>query len=372
MRSSSARIIAIVGLALAVAALAANQSFLDRHFLPSFFLPRAWYVAIESTVRLAIAGAGLGLVGARARIARLLTRAPATTVQVIAAALLAVAASELAVRQIRLRPTEWLLTDEEPRRQDDPTLGWVLVPGRVGHARVGGRPIDYAIDASGCRVSSLGEPVDPDRTAIVFAGESVMFGEGLTWEESIPARVGALLGVHTANLAVHGYGTDQIYLRLARELPRFRRPTAVVSIFMTELFGRNLDDDRPHLAPGLRWRPAEHPSRLMALAGLLVPYRREATVDQGVEVTRDALRAIVQLARRRGAAPLVLVPHFGADTAVQQKLRQRIFADDIPALDVPLDPGWRLRWDRHPNADAARVIATAIAARLRPGRPEDH
>jgi hypothetical protein len=31
---------------------------------------------------------------------------------------------------------------------------------------------------------------------------------------------------------------------------------------------------------------------------------------------------------------------------------------------VPLDPGWRLPWDRHPNARAAHVIAAAIAARL--------
>jgi len=32
---------------------------------------------------------------------------------------------------------------------------------------------------------------------------------------------------------------------------------------------------------------------------------------------------------------------------------------------VPLDPDWRLPWDRHPNARAAHVIATAIAGRLR-------
>jgi hypothetical protein len=59
-------------------------------------------------------------------------------------------------------------------------------------------------------------------------------------------------------------------LRLARELPTFRQPLAVVSIFMTELFGRNLDDDRPHLGPGLVWHPAQHASRLAALAGMLV------------------------------------------------------------------------------------------------------
>ena len=47
------RIIALLGSALVVGALAANQAWLDRHFLPSFFLPREWYVSIETAVRLA-------------------------------------------------------------------------------------------------------------------------------------------------------------------------------------------------------------------------------------------------------------------------------------------------------------------------------
>jgi len=199
----------------------------------------------------------------------------------------------------------------------------------------------------------------------VFAGESVMFGEGLAWEESIPAQVSAILGVQSANLAVHGYSTDQMYLRLAQELPRFRQPVAVVSIFMTELFGRNLDDDRPHLGPGLVWQGAEHASRLMSLAGLLVPYRRDTTVERGVRVTREVFLAFVELARRRGATPLVVVPEFGTEDDAQRTiLRERILADDVPTVRVPLDPEWRLVWDRHPNAHAAHVIATAIAARL--------
>ena len=57
---------------------------------------------------------------------------------------------------------------------------------------------------------------------MLFTGESVMFGKGLTWEESIPAQVGAMLGKQSANLAVDGYGNDQAYLRVQAELPRFR------------------------------------------------------------------------------------------------------------------------------------------------------
>jgi len=281
----------------------------------------------------------------------------------LAAVVLAIASSEIALRWIHRQPTEWLLREEEPRRQEDPELGWVLVPSHVGQPVIGGRPLEYATDASGYRVRQVDEPVDPQRPALVFAGESVMFGEGLAWNESIPAQVSAMLGIQSANLAVHGYSTDQMYLRLVHELPRFRHPVAVVSIFMTELFGRNLDADRPHLGPGLIWQPAEHKSRLMGLAGFVVPFRRDTTVDRGVRVTHDVLLAITGLARRRGATPLVIVPQFGSEDPAQRNLRERILYD-IPTVLVQLNPNWRLPWDRHPNAEAAHVIALAVAARL--------
>ena len=357
-------VVAGVGVTLVVAAIAANQSWLDRHFLPSFFIPRPWYVLIETTVRGVVAAAGASLALGRSRVARLVTRSPGTSLRVVLASVLAIAASEFALRTIHLRPTEWLVAQEEPRRQDDRRLGWVLAPARTGRTVVGGRTIEYAIDVAGYRVRRVDEPVDPERPTIVFAGESVMFGEGLTWDESIPAQTGAILGVQSANLAVHGYSTDQMYLRLGRELPRFRHPVAVVSIFMTELFGRNLDDDRPHLAPGLVWQPAEQASRLQSLAALLVPYRRDATVEQGVRMTGDVFRAIVRLTRGRGATPLVVVPQFGHEDEAQRALRPRVLTADIPQLLVPLNPDWRLQWDRHPNGHAAHVIAAAIAARL--------
>jgi hypothetical protein len=365
-------IAATIGAVFVGAAVAANRSWLDRHFLPSFFVPRPWYVLIENAVRIAIATLGALLALGRTHVARLLTRAPIMALQVAAAALLAILASEFVVRRIHFRPTEWLVAEEEPRRQPDPRLGWVLTPSRTGATRVGGRTLEYAIDAAGYRVRRMTEAVDPERPTILFAGESVMFGEGLTWDESIPARTAAMLGVQSANLAVHGYSNDQAYLRLARELPRFRHPLAIVSIFMTELFGRNLDDDRPHLAPGLAWQPAEQSSRLMSLASLLVPFRRDATVEQGVRVTREVLGATMRMAHARGAAALVVVPQFGFEGDAQRALRERILTDDVPNVVVPLDPDWRLPWDRHPNARAAHVIATAIAAELHREEPIDH
>jgi hypothetical protein len=357
-------ITAAIGIVLMVAAASANQPWLDDHFLPSFFVPRGWYVFIESVVRCAIAAAGAVLVLWRFNVAQSLTRAPATAVNVAMALVFAFASGELALRWIHLRPTEWLVREEEPRRQEDPELGWVLAPERTGRRTVSGRTVEYAIDDSGYRVRRADEAVDHERPAMVFAGESVMFGEGLTWDESIPAQVSAVLGVQSANLAVHGYSTDQIYLRLTRELPRFKQPVAVVAIFMTELFGRNLDDDRPHLAPGLVWHRAARTPALMSIAGLLVPYRRDTTIDRGLRATREAFLAMADLARRRGATPLVIVPQFGAEDELQRTIRQRVMKDDIPTVLVSLDPDWRLAWDRHPNAHAAHVIAAAVAARL--------
>jgi len=66
--------------------------------------------------------------------------------------------------------------------------------------------------------------VDLSRPAVV-TGESMMFGEGLAWEESVPGQVETRLGAPSAVLAVHGFGNDQAYLRLESELPRFQHPS---------------------------------------------------------------------------------------------------------------------------------------------------
>lgn len=56
--------------------------------------------------------------------------------------------------------------------------------------------------------------------------------------------------------------------------------------------------------------------------------------------------------------------HAGTVDGVQRALRRRVVPDEIPQIVIPLDPDWRLPWDRHPNARAARAIADAIAASL--------
>jgi hypothetical protein len=358
--------VAAFGAALLAAALLANQRWLDRHFLPSFFLTRQTYVLLETIVRfvLGVLGVSFALV-VRPRIGHAVGRTPSRLVHVAIAAALALAASELVLRRVHLRPAEWLGRDQEPRRQPDSRLGWTFVPSRTGHGAIGGRVVDYTFDSAGYRVRRLDEPVRPERPAILFTGESVMFGKGLTWEESVPAQVGAILGQQSANLAVDGYGNDQAYLRVQAELPRFRQPVAVVAMFMTTLFGRNLDDDRPHLGPGGEWLPGVRHGRLRSLVQLVAPYRSDETVQRGITVTREVFRATVALAESRGATPLILVPQFGPEDRVEQALRRRILDEPgLPYVLVEIDPAWRVPGDVHPDARAAHLIAAAVAARL--------
>ena len=248
-------LIVLLGVALLTCAFAADHRWLDRHFLPSCFVPRHSYVVALWLGRAAACGMTLALV-LRPRLGRLVSRVPARTLLANAAPLLlaialAVGASELVLRHTFRHSGNEVLADEEPQRRLDAKLGWVFVPARTGRDTVEGRTIEYAFDSSGYRVWQSAEPVDPELSTVVFTGESIMVGQGLSWEETVPAQVETILGIQSANLAVHGFSTDQAYIRLSAELPRFRRPVAVVSLFAPGLFNRNMDEDRPHLGPDL-------------------------------------------------------------------------------------------------------------------------
>jgi hypothetical protein len=111
----------------------------------------------------------------------------------------------------------------------------------------------------------------------------------------------------------------------------------------------------------------------MSLATLIVPFRRETTVERGIAVTSDLLRATAALATVRGAASIIVVPQFNREDDVERTFRRRILDEaGLPYVFVEFEDGWRIPGDLHPDAATARRIATAIADRLRttptPGR----
>ena len=361
--------IAFLGVVLLASALLANQRWLDHHFLPSFYVSRSLFVLIESIVRVVVAVIGLVLsLVVRRPLGKFIANHPARALQIALAVLLAFPATEFV---LRLRNRRVAMTEEEPpqfepSRQLDTRLGWLFVPSRTGHTMADNRSVDYSFDSAGYRVRSVDEPVDPDRPTIVFTGESMIVGEQLTWDETIPAQTGAILGLQSANIAVSGFANDQAYLRLQAELPRFRHPVAVVTLFAPLLFDRNLVDDRPHLGPGLVWLPAVPRWRMATIAKFLVPYRSDEEIERGVSDTREVLRATIELVRSRGSVPIIVVPQFGPEEAGEREIRNRVLDEaGLPYMWVKLDASWRVPDDGHPDARAAHAIAVAIANKLR-------
>jgi hypothetical protein len=365
-------IVALLGLVLLGWAAAADVHWLDRHVLPDFYTPRERQVLILTLLRGTAAALGLALVfvvrpwAGRTLARTTLARLTYDVGPVALAVMLSLAASEFLLSRLPWLGTQEVPARREPLRHRDPRLGWVFDPAREGLGKpLGGRRIAYAFDAQGHRVRRLGDRVDPARPTILFTGESVMVGHGLTWEESLPAQVEVLTGVQSANLAVEGYATDQSYLRLRDEWAGYRRPVAVVALFMPSLLRRTLDVDRPHLDPDLTWRPPVRSLKLAEVARRAVPYRSERDIDRGVATSRAALADTVVLARRRGAVPLILVPQLRPETPVEAQLRRRVLDEaGLPYVIVRIDPTWLIPHNRHPDARASRAMAQAVAGYL--------
>lgn len=360
-------LVAALGLALLAGAALAGRDWFERHFLPEFFQPRDEQLRWLTVVRVIAAGLGLLLVWpVRRAIGRWAGRRPARELVLdvaptLVAVVLALGVSEVLLRHLPWFATHQLPTQREPLRRRDPVTGWAYAENRVGYgARGGGRVVRYAFDAAGHRVAAPGARVDYAAPSVLFVGESIISGHGVTYAESIPARVGRRLGLQPADLAVGGFATDQMYLRFAAEWPRYRKPRAVVILFMPALFHRNLEHDRPHLAPGLVWRPASDDWRLLQIAHRLAPYRSDEDLADAELMTRQALGRMTAMARARGATPVILVPELQPETREQAILRQRILAG-LPVLRVPVDPAFHVARNRHPDARADAVMAEAIA-----------
>lgn len=363
-----------VAAAMLIWAAGADIDWMDRHVLPDFRIPHQHLVVGLQVLRvLAVAVALVLVFVVRPRAGRLAQRRSLSGLFVdclptLVAIVLALLASEVVLRVVVKPNLERKEAAHEPRRAPDRELGVDYVARRTSYAEVGGRQIQYAFDPAGLRVGRPGVRVDLNGPTNVFLGESVMDGFGLTWSESIPARVEALTGVPSADMAVEGYSIDQAYMRFRRKWPAVRRPVAVVSMFLPSTVYRTVEKSHPGLRPGLTWRDGEDEPWLVRVLRRRAPFRSTAEVEAAVTVTRQVFQATDRMARARGATHFVLVPVLSPEPEAEQKLRRRVLDGlGVPYLVVPVDRRWRLPNNRHPDARGAEVLAEAVAARLKAG-----
>lgn len=360
------------GLVLLCAAWAMDGAWFDAHILPSFFIARHTQMTAMAAARCGLILAGLLVIlVARPFMARRFRSMGAFRFCVAMAVVPASVAAAVVCAELILQTQKWQSLQarhllREPRRRVDARLGWTHLPDHTGRDRIGGRWVSYAFDGNGYRVAAAGADTDLAAPSLIFTGESVMLGYGLDWGETIPARVGADLGVQPVNLAVTGYSTDQAFLRLRADLPRFRCPLGIVGIFMPSFLDRNLNTDRPHLGTDLHLHEAHVGWRLAVLSRHALSYRSERSIDDGVTMTTAVLRATKSLAEARGARMVIVVPAFMPESRAEQTIRRRVLDEaGLEYILVPLEAKLQIAGDGHPNPKAAALVAAAISARLR-------
>ena len=102
----------------------------------------------------------------------------------------------------------------------DSLLGWTLKENLSDHQMINDGLYKWVVNSNskGCRGKEEFSYSKNEKTRILFIGDSYTFGECVSDSETIPYITQQLLpGSEVINMAVHGYGNDQQYLKLTTE-----------------------------------------------------------------------------------------------------------------------------------------------------------
>ena len=364
----------VVGVAWLAWAWRCDLRYCERHLLPEYaaaVVPHEYVVA--RTWRLIGIGLGLAFLLAGPFAGRWVARigpaeAAATCARMGVALVLALVAGEIGMRVMHLPHTpDWGVRTEIRIGQPDARYGWLYVASRSTVLHHATREIEYSIDAEHRRVATPTTVLDPSLPSLVFTGESITAGQGLQYEETWPALVSDALGLQAINLATHGYGADQSFLRLYDELPKIQRPVAVLVFFLFPMIARMDQDTHPHLffegdvpqvTPAGGFFSDLHVVHAFRAA---VPYRDGSTLERAAKVFRDTDKMV----RARGARPIFVAPGCWTGHRYDQYLVDELFTNQ--GLEV-MDASWdltQLPEDNHPNQAWTRRLADEVIAMLR-------
>lgn len=274
-------------------------------------------------------------------------------------------------------------------------LGYAPVPGiRVTSRKtIGGQLVYdavYTISDRGVRVTKG----DPNGDTWLFMGGSVMFGEGVNDDETLPAYFSAALGykANVINLGFHGYGPHQMLRSLETGRLRPLLHGVVKQVIYEGIWSHP-------------WRAAGHnswdvfgPSYALSRDGVTYTgpfhdrfggfmtkvlnksnffqfvldrtlYRLDLT-DEDIERYARILERSAQLAFEKYGAGFTVV-YWDDDNGPSRRVLERLRKTALPLVlvsDVIPRGEWTeltLPGDPHPKPEAHRRLAAALAARFR-------
>ncbi|MFM8410686.1 MAG: SGNH/GDSL hydrolase family protein [Alphaproteobacteria bacterium] len=246
----------------------------------------------------------------------------------------------------------------------DPDFGWRTVPDLVRKPVFRGKWL--TTNHEGDRDDHEWSESKPPgiETRILAIGDSFTFGEEVSNDETWASLLARdLPATEVLNAGVHGYGLDQILLRLRRALPRWHPDVVVLGFFFDDLT-RNPLGFRDYAKPRFRLLPDGE----LELVGPPLPTPDEVKrVDWMRLRSVDFARRIVGLFRkadrgrethRLGAAILERIaresPEAGANPVFVYLPSRRDFGPK---------PGWGERWmfDQCRRIPGVRCVSTRAA-----------
>ncbi len=294
--------------------------------------------------------------------------------------------------------TSWDMVVPQEISRFDPFLGWSLVPGSQAVSKATGRPVVYAINAKGFRGPDIPYVKPAGERRIVLLGDSHAFGFGIPEDLRFSTLLeGYLPRTKVVNLAVSGYGMDQMLLTLTRKAARFA-PDLIIAYVPHYADLRHLRDKvwglgkpryalPPDGALRLTNSPVANNGFLHALA--LDADRQAARLSRAYRLLRDAVfhcivtreqlvakgpdAATLREAERLGEAIVAAMARESAAHGAKFLLVTRVGELAVHAINAGIpclflgdslnNPHLSLRHDptRHPNEAANGIIAWAIA-----------
>jgi hypothetical protein len=362
--------ISLVALGFLSAAIRADDLWVQLHFMRHYCVTESYALPLWHLARAVVVVVALVLVlRVRPRLGRWAEKHPVSeTARAFGPALVAVVLAVPAADGI-------LRFRNQRRARNQPTLVTSIEHrGRGTYAaQLRFADVVYHLNENGFRTASEDTVIDFAKPTILISGESLAFGTGLAYEDTVSGQLGADTGLQVANLGISGWPADSSMDRLAKWLPRFSRPIAVVFFVVHTWLEREVDPNRPRRAVGpdgnLFVKPPDGPEwlRTSPLLGVLktaFPYHDASAIDVMRAIMKETSKAV----RRQGAQPLFIVTQCGARCITPNGeppwVAQRLLESD-DALLVEFNPAEQLSGDMHPNRAGATVYANAIEKALR-------